>query len=50
MNGKDGLLHSTEETFNKSFTFATYIFIDEWVPGAYIFKKQVEIKCWLPYN
>lgn len=39
MNGKDGLLHSTEETFNKSFTFATYIFIDEWVPGAYIFKK-----------
>lgn len=44
MNGKDGLLHSTEETFNKSFTFATYIFIDEWVPGAYIFKKTNEDK------
>jgi hypothetical protein len=39
MNGKDGLLHSTEETFNKSFTFATYIYIDEWVKDAYIFKK-----------
>lgn len=38
MNGKDGLLHSADGGF-KQFTFGTYIYIDEWVDGAYLFKK-----------
>lgn len=38
MNGLDGLLHSADEGF-KLFTFATHLYIDEWVDGAYLFNK-----------
>lgn len=38
MNGLDGLLHSADEG-SKLFTFATYLYIDEWVGGAYLFNK-----------
>lgn len=38
INGGDGLLHSADGGF-KQFTFATYIYIDEWVDGAYLFNK-----------
>lgn len=41
MNGGDGLLHGAEPEFpSKSFTFGTYIYISEWVDGAYLFKKE----------
>ena len=39
MNGGDGLLHSADGAFNK-FTFGTYIYISEWVDGAFLFKKM----------
>lgn len=38
MNGRDGLLHSADEG-SKLFTFATYLYIDEWVNGSFLFKK-----------
>lgn len=38
MNGRDGLLHSADEG-SKLFTFATYLYIDEWVNGAFLFNK-----------
>lgn len=41
MNGGDGLLHSADAGF-KEFTFATYIYIDQWVEGASLFKKTAD--------
>ena len=38
LNAGDGLLHSADGAFTQ-FTFATYIYIDQWVDGAYLFKK-----------
>lgn len=39
MNGGDGLLHSPDGAFKK-FTFGTYVYVSEWVAGAYLFKKE----------
>lgn len=38
MNGGDGLLHSPDGAYKK-FTFGTYLYITEWVNGAYLFNK-----------
>ena len=38
MNGGDGLLHSPDGAYKK-FTFGTYLYITEWVDGAYLFNK-----------
>lgn len=38
MNAGDGLLHSPDGS-SKQFTFGTYIYIEEWVADAYLFKK-----------
>lgn len=41
MNAGDGLLHSPDGAF-KRFTFGTYIYLTEWVEGAFLFKKTTE--------
>ena len=38
MNGGDGLLHSPDGAYKK-FTFGTYLYITEWIDGAYLFNK-----------
>ncbi len=43
MNAGDGLLHSPDGP-SKQFTFGTYIYIDEWVANAYLFKKTTSSK------
>ncbi len=43
MNAGDGLLHSPDGP-SKQFTFGTYIYIDEWVANAYLFKKVTSSK------
>lgn len=43
MNAGDGLLHSPDGP-SKQFTFGTYIYIDEWVANAYLFKKATSSK------
>jgi chitinase len=43
MNAGDGLLHSPDGP-SKQFTFGTYIYIEEWVANAYLFKKATSSK------